>query len=96
VQDVDIPTAFESRMFRHWTTKLVWLAVHPVIHGIRPYVKNPTPVLTLEIVNLFVQIGFDLAIIYFFGIRWKTGRSAQFATRWRFHAGDRTPPPPKS
>jgi len=71
VQDVDIPTAFESRMFRHWTTKLVWLAVHPVIHGIRPYVKNPTPVLTLEIVNFFVQIGFDLAIIYFFGIRWK-------------------------
>lgn len=69
VQDVDIPTAFESRMFRHWTTKLLWLTVHPIIHGLRPYIKNPTPVLTLEIVNFFVQIAFDLAIIQLFGVK---------------------------
>jgi len=69
VQDVDIPTAFESRMFRHWTTKLLWLTVHPIIHGIRPYIKNFTPVLTLEIINFVVQIGFDLLILHFFGIK---------------------------
>ena len=69
VQDVDIPTAFESRMFRHWTTKLLWLAIHPAIHGIRPFIKNPVPLLTLEVVNFFVQIGFDVLIYYFFGVK---------------------------
>jgi sphingolipid 4-desaturase/C4-monooxygenase len=69
VTDVDIPTVFETKLFRHWTTKLFWLSIHPIIHAIRPFYKSPIPILGLEVVNFFVQITFDLFILYFFGIR---------------------------
>lgn len=67
--DVDIPTRFESYMFRHPITKIIWLICHPIIHGVRPFFKNPSPVWTLEIVNFLVQIPFDFLILATLGPR---------------------------
>lgn len=67
--DVDIPTVIESYLFRHPLTKMFWLLMHPIIHGLRPYFKNPIPVLQLEIVNFICQLTFDAAIFYIFGFR---------------------------
>jgi sphingolipid 4-desaturase/C4-monooxygenase len=67
--DVDIPTAIETYLFRHPLTKMFWLLIHPIIHGLRPYFKNPIPMLQLEIVNFVVQLSFDAAIFFIFGGR---------------------------
>jgi len=67
--DVDIPSVIETKLFRHWTTKLFWLSIHPIIHAIRPFFKSPIPILGLEVVNFVVQIAFDLLILYTLGIR---------------------------
>ncbi len=67
--DVDIPTRFEALMFRKWYTKLIWLTIHPIIHGIRPFIKSPQPVLPLEIVNFVCQITFNVTIYYIFGLK---------------------------
>ncbi|ESO06255.1 hypothetical protein HELRODRAFT_188309 [Helobdella robusta] len=67
--DVDIPTVIESYLFRHPITKIIWLLVHPVIHGLRPYFKSPKPIWKLEVVNFIVQISFDLFVLYVFGIK---------------------------
>lgn len=69
VYDVDIPTEMETKLFRHWSTKLFWLAVFPIVHAIRPWYKHYVPILVLEIINFVVQISFDLIILYFFGFR---------------------------
>jgi len=67
--DVDIPTVIESYLFRHPITKILWLFCHPIIHGIRPFCKNPQPVWTLEIINFVTQFAFDLFILFAFGPR---------------------------
>jgi len=67
--DVDIPSVIETKLFRHWTTKLLWLTIHPLIHGVRPFLKNPVPLLLLEVINFFVQITFDIGVLYFLGPR---------------------------
>lgn len=65
--DVDIPTVVESYLFRNPLTKIIWLLLHPVIHGVRPYFKNPTPIWPLEVVNFVVQAAFDIAVFYLLG-----------------------------
>jgi sphingolipid delta-4 desaturase len=67
--DVDIPTRIESYLFRHPITKCIWLFFHPVIHGVRPFFKNPQPLWTLEAVNFAVQFVFDIFILVAFGPR---------------------------
>lgn len=66
-QDVDIPTRLESYLFRHPVTKIIWLILHPVIHGIRPFYKNPKPVTGWEMINHAVQLVVTLTIFYVFG-----------------------------
>lgn len=67
--DTDVPTEFEGKFFTSPAKKLLWIALQPFFYGFRPliiYRKAPTD---LEIVNFIIQISFDLAIWYFFGIR---------------------------
>ncbi|CAD5113593.1 DgyrCDS2754 [Dimorphilus gyrociliatus] len=68
-KDVDVPTVFESWLFRHPLLKIIWLILHPVIHGIRPYVKSPKPPNWLEITNLICQFSFNFFILYVFGYK---------------------------
>ena len=68
-QDVDIPTRLESYLFRHPITKMFWLLIHPIIHGLRPFYKNPLPLTFWELMNLISQIISDIIIFKIFGIR---------------------------
>jgi sphingolipid delta-4 desaturase len=69
VIDVDTPTWIECKLFRNPLTKLIWLACNPIFHGIRPFFKNPVPIQGLEVVNFFVQMGFNYAVFSVFGIK---------------------------
>lgn len=69
MQDVDIPTRLESFLFRHPITKMIWLLFHPIIHGIRPFMKSPKPVTFWEIMNGISQIISDILIFKIFGLR---------------------------
>jgi len=65
--DVDIPTQLESWLFRKWYTKAIWLFIHPLLHGVRPFWKSPKPVLILEMLNTACQLAFDLCILLTLG-----------------------------
>ena len=67
--DVDIPSVIESYLFRNWFTKCIWLLMHPVIHGVRPFCKSPQPITTLELINTVCQLTFDVFIYYTFGMK---------------------------
>ncbi|XP_067657675.1 sphingolipid delta(4)-desaturase DES1-like isoform X2 [Haliotis asinina] len=68
-QDVDIPTRLESYLFRHPITKMLWLLLHPIIHGIRPFYKSPKPLTGWEMINTAVQLIFDVVILKVFGVK---------------------------
>jgi len=67
VIDVDTPTWVECKLFRNAFTKFLWIVFNPVLHGTRPFFKNPVPILGLEVVNFFVQMTFNLFIFTYFG-----------------------------
>lgn len=69
VKDVDTPTWIECKLFRNPFTKFIWLACNPILHGLRPFFKNPVPIQGLEVVNFFVQMGFNYAVFSLFGIK---------------------------
>ena len=68
-RDVDIPLQLESKLFRHWSTKMLWLLLHPAIHGLRPYIKNPQPATKLEIINFIVQMIFNVIVLKLLGAK---------------------------
>jgi len=68
-QDVDIPTRLESYLFRHPITKILWLIFHPLIHGIRPFYKNPKPIQGWEMINNAVQLVVNVIILQTLGVK---------------------------
>ena len=67
--DVDIPSRLEARLFTSTGRKFIWLLLQPVFYAFRPLLINPKPVTRLEVLNLVVQVAFDVAIYYAFGLR---------------------------
>lgn len=67
--DVDIPTDFEGWFFCTRFRKLIWIIFQPLFYAIRPLSINPKPISRLEIINVFVQLLFDVAIYYAFGVK---------------------------
>ena len=67
--DADVPTRIECVLFRHPITRIIWLVLHPVIHGIRPLYKKPDPPTRLELINFVCQMLFNVAIYYIFGVK---------------------------
>lgn len=67
--DVDVPTVIENYLFRHPLTKMFWLFIHPLIHGVRPFFKSPKPLTLFEVINFFCQVIFDAAILKLFGYK---------------------------
>ncbi|CAH1796941.1 unnamed protein product [Owenia fusiformis] len=65
--DADVPTVPETYLFNNPATKILWLFIHPLLHGIRPFLKSPKPVTILELINIVVQFTFDFIIFYIFG-----------------------------
>uniref|UniRef100_A0A914XUX4 Fatty acid desaturase domain-containing protein n=1 Tax=Panagrolaimus superbus TaxID=310955 RepID=A0A914XUX4_9BILA len=67
--DTDVPTEFEAKFFTTPIRKLLWLFLQPLFYAFRPltiYKKAPTD---LEIVNAFIQVTFDVAVLYFFSFK---------------------------
>lgn len=65
--DTDIPTYLEAKLFCTTVGKVFWLALQPVFYTLRPlftYPKSPT---LLEIVNIIIQLAFDVFVYYYFG-----------------------------
>jgi sphingolipid delta-4 desaturase len=67
--DTDLPTAFEGRLLRTRARKALWMALQAAAYAIRPLLVLPTKPDRWEIANFIVQIGFDLAVLYWFGPR---------------------------
>jgi len=67
--DMDVPSAMEGFLFRNTFTKIIWVLLQPFFYAFRPLFLLPKPVTGLEIVNWIVQIAFNAAILYFFGVK---------------------------
>ncbi|XP_001367896.1 sphingolipid delta(4)-desaturase DES1 [Monodelphis domestica] len=67
--DVDIPTDFEGWFFCTRFRKFIWVILQPIIYAFRPMCINPKPISDLEVINLLLQLSFDIFIYYFFGIK---------------------------
>ncbi|CAK5076715.1 unnamed protein product [Meloidogyne enterolobii] len=66
---LDIPTEFEAKFFVGPIGKFVWLILQPVFYGLRPLSTYKKSVLDFELLNGFIQIIFNLAIIQFMGYK---------------------------
>lgn len=66
-KDVDIPSEFEGNMFRNSFSKVIWVILQPFFYTIRPLFMRPKPVMTLEIINLIIQLAFDAFVVYTMG-----------------------------
>ena len=65
--DTDIPTFAEASLFNSAARKLIWCLLQPFFYTIRPLIVNPKPYTPLEVLNLVVQLIFDLLVVHFFG-----------------------------
>ncbi|XP_078616835.1 sphingolipid delta(4)-desaturase DES1-like [Branchiostoma floridae x Branchiostoma japonicum] len=65
--DLDLPSKMETALFQNTFTKFIWLFLQPFFYGLRPLFLRPKPVTGFEIINVAVQLAFDVAIWYFFG-----------------------------
>jgi sphingolipid delta-4 desaturase len=67
--DADLPFHWEARLVgRSWWRKALWLALFPVIEGIRPMrLKEVSFWDRWSTLNIVVQFGFDIAIFVLFG-----------------------------
>ncbi len=65
--DPDLPTQFEARFFNTKFKKTIWLFLQPLFYAFRPLIISPKRITKWEIINIVVQIIFDVLIVYFFG-----------------------------
>nr|QBO56260.1 fatty acid desaturase 4-2-2 [Brachionus plicatilis] len=67
--DVDLPTKIEGILFSSLVGKFVFIVLQPLFYCLRPVIVLPKKITFLEILNWTIQIVFDSAIFYFFGIK---------------------------
>jgi len=67
--DTDIPHAIELNWVTNTIGKIVWILAQPLCYALRPMLIKPKPFRFWEGLNWTVQMSFNAAIIYFFGIR---------------------------
>jgi len=65
--DTDIPTTGEISIFRHTLLKLLWVFLQPAFYSLRPVFVLPKVPTSREVVNIIVQIAFDVAVYKAFG-----------------------------
>ena len=65
--DTDLPTELEGRLLRHSFTKLLWLACQGFAYALRPLFVYPKKPSLTEALNLLLQLGFNVAVYYFWG-----------------------------
>ena len=67
--DTDLPTDWEGKFFHNTFTKIIWLFLQPFFYAFRPFIVRPKPPMRLEILNVIVQVIFDILILHFFGFK---------------------------
>lgn len=67
--DADIPTAAEGHIFFNRPLKVLWVLLQPAFYALRPLVVVPKSPTIWEGVNWVVQLSFDAAIFYAFGLK---------------------------
>lgn len=67
--DVDLPTVLEASYVANLAAKLAWGLVYLVIYGVRPLVVRPKAATAADAVNWVTTIGFNVAVLYFFGLK---------------------------
>jgi len=65
--DTDLPTELEARLLRRRWTKLLWLSCQGLAYGLRPLFVHPKKPGATEVLNLLLQVGFNLAVFYVWG-----------------------------
>jgi len=67
--DADLPFHWEARLVgRSWWRKAVWLALFPIIEGVRPMRLKEVPFWDRwSVINILVQFAFDAAVFVLFG-----------------------------
>lgn len=61
--DTDVPTHMEALFFTNSTRKILWCLLQPFFYTLRPLFVNPKPLDQFELINIAVQLIFDLLII---------------------------------
>jgi len=67
--DTDLPTKIEAILFSSSVGKFFFVILQPLFYTLRPIIVLPKEVQLLELVNWVIQIAFDLALFYAFGIK---------------------------
>jgi len=67
--DTDIPTEAEGKFFTNTPLKVVWVLLQPAFYALRPLLVTFKQPMGWEMLNVAVQVAFDAAIVYFFGIK---------------------------
>ena len=67
--DTDIPTQAEIALFSSSVRKLLWIMLQPVFYAVRPTIVKPKPYGKWELINIGVQIVFNVLIAQALGIK---------------------------
>lgn len=67
--DMDIPSRAEAFLVRNAFTKSIWVILQLFFYALRPLFLKPKPPGLWEFVNLVVQAGLDVGVVYLWG--WK-------------------------
>nr|CDS26332.1 Fatty acid desaturase type 1 [Hymenolepis microstoma] len=65
--DVDIPMRCECYLFQSRPLRIVWILLNPLFYALRPFFKSPRPLTAWEVINLVVQMIFDVIIWHYLG-----------------------------
>ncbi|MDF3069813.1 MAG: Dihydrosphingosine delta-4 desaturase [Polyangiaceae bacterium] len=65
--DTDLPTELEARLLQNRGLRLLWLAGQGFAYGLRPLFVHPKRPDRGEVLNLALQVAFNVAIFYLWG-----------------------------
>lgn len=70
IVDTDIPTEWELRTFRSTPMKMIWMAGQVAAYALRPVLTAPKTITNQQILNVIVQLIFDILIVKYIGGIW--------------------------
>lgn len=65
--DTDLPTELEGRLLQNRALRLLWLSGQGLAYALRPMFVHPKRPSRLELLNLALQLGFNVALFYAWG-----------------------------
>lgn len=65
--DPDIPSEFEARLFRSRVGKVIFVLLLPFTYTIRPMLRNPKPIIPMELLNWVTVLLWDCLIYVYWG-----------------------------